>query len=130
MDEGIVKKTGVAIFKGEIISLIINFIGLIILSLIMTYSNFSDNNISTIIIAINTIAILIGSSLSTIRLDKNGIINLLIILFLYIIIYLLISLIFKETINFSTKTIILFILVIIAGGIGGIIGVNLNKKAN
>ena len=95
MDEGIVKKTGVAIFKGEIISLIINFIGLIILSLIMTYSNFSDNNISTIIIAINTIAILIGSSLSTIRLDKNGIINGLIIGFLYMIIYLLIALIFK-----------------------------------
>ena len=130
MDEGIVKKTGVAIFKGEIISLIINFIGLIILSLIMTYSNFYDNNISTIIIAINTIAILIGSSLSTIRLDKNGIINGLIIGFLYMIIYLLIALIFKGTINFSTKTIILFILGIIAGGIGGIIGVNLNKKAN
>ena len=47
---------------------------------------------------------------------------------LYMYDYLLISLIFSGNINFSSKTILLIILGVIAGGIGGIIGVNLNRK--
>ena len=126
MEEGILKKNGIAILKGEIIAFIINIFGLIILSLIMTYSTISDNNIPTI--AVNTLAILIGSSIATIKLEKKGIVNGLIIGVLYMLIYLLISLIFSGNINFSSKTILLIILGVIAGGIGGIIGVNLNRK--
>ena len=100
----------------------------IILSLIMTYSTISDNNIPTLVIAVNTLAILIGSSIATIKLEKKGIVNGLIIGVLYMLIYLLISLIFSGNINFSSKTILLIILGVIAGGIGGIIGVNLNRK--
>ena len=128
MEEGILKKNGIAILKGEIIAFIINIFGLIILSLIMTYSTISDNNIPTLVIAVNTLAILIGSSISTIKLEKKGIVNGLIIGVLYMLIYLLISLIFSGNINFSSKTILLIILGVIAGGIGGIIGVNLNRK--
>ena len=128
MEEGILKKNGIAILKGEIIAFIINIFGLIILSLIMTYSTISDNNIPTLVIAVNTLAILIGSSIATIMLEKKGIVNGLIIGVLYMLIYLLISLIFSGNINFSSKTILLIILGVIAGGIGGIIGVNLNRK--
>lgn len=128
MEEGILKKNGIAILKGEIIAFIINIFGLIILSLIMTYSSISDNNIPTLVIAVNTLAILIGSSIVTIKLEKKGIVNGLIIGVLYMLIYLLISLIFSGNINFSSKTILLIILGVIAGGIGGIIGVNLNRK--
>lgn len=128
MEEGILKKNGIAILKGEIIAFIINIFGLIILSLIMTYSTISDNNIPTLVIAVNTLAILIGSSIVTIKLEKKGIVNGLIIGVLYMLIYLLISLIFSGNINFSSKTILLIILGVIAGGIGGIIGVNLNRK--
>ncbi len=128
MEEGILKKNGIAILKGEIIAFIINIFGLIILSLIMTYSTISDNNIPTLVIAVNTLAILIGSSIATINLEKKGIVNGLIIGVLYMLIYLLISLIFSGNINFSSKTILLIILGVIAGGIGGIIGVNLNRK--
>ena len=128
MEEGILKKNGIAILKGEIIAFIINIFGLIILSLIMTYSTISDNNIPTLVIAVNTLAILIGSSIATIKLEKKWIVNGLIIGVLYMLIYLLISLIFSGNINFSSKTILLIILGVIAGGIGGIIGVNLNRK--
>lgn len=128
MEEGIIKKNGIAILKGEIIAFIINIFGLIILSLIMTYSTISDNNIPTLVISVNTLAILIGSSISTIKLEKKGIVNGVIIGVLYMLIYLLISLIFSGNINFSSKTVLLIILGIISGGIGGIIGVNLNRK--
>lgn len=127
MEEGI-RKNGIAILKGEMIAFIINILGLIILSLLMTYSTISDTKIPTLVIVVNTMAILIGSSISTIKLERKGIVNGLIIGSLYIAIYLLISLIFAGTINFSIKTILIITLGIIAGGIGGIIGVNLNRK--
>lgn len=128
MEEGIIKKCGIAILKGEVIAFLINIIGLIILSAIVTYSTISDNSIPTLVISINTLAILIGSSIATIKLEKNGIVNGLIIGAIYIIIYLLISLIFAGNISFPIRTILIIILGIIAGGIGGIIGVNLNRK--
>ena len=128
MEEGLLKKNGIAILKGEIIAFCINILSLIILSVIMTYSTISDSAIPTLVVALNTLAILIGSSVATIKLQKRGIINGLIIGFLYILLYLLISLIFSGNINFSSKTILLIILGIIYGGIGGILGVNLNKK--
>src|SRR5699024_3427667 len=127
MGEGIIRKNGIAILKGEIIAFIINILGLIILSLVMTYSTISDTKIPTLVIAVNTLAILIGSSIDTIKLEKKGIINGLIIGSLYIAIYLLISLIFAGSVSFSIKTILIITLGIIAGGIGGIIGVNLNR---
>ncbi len=127
MEEGI-RKNGIAILKGEMIAFIINILGLIILSLLMTYSTISDTKIPTLVIVVNTLAILIGSSISTIKLERKGIVNGLIIGSLYIAFYLLISLIFAGTINFSIKTILIITLGIIAGGIGGIIGVNLNRK--
>ena len=128
MGEGIIRKNGIAILKGEIIAFIINILGLIILSLVMTYSTISDTKIPPLVIAVNTLAILIGSSIATIKLEKKGIINGLIIGSLYIAIYLLISLIFAGSVSFSIKTILIITLGIIAGGIGGIIGVNLNRK--
>ena len=128
MGEGIIRKNGIAILKGEIIAFIINILGLIILSLVMTYSTISDTKIPTLVIAVNTLAILIGSSIATIKLENKGIINGLIIGSLYIAIYLLISLIFAGSVSFSIKTILIITLGIIAGGIGGIIGVNLNRK--
>ena len=128
MGEGIIRKNGIAILKGEIIAFIINILGLIILSLVMTYSTISDTKIPTLVIAVNTLAILIGSSIATIKLEKKGIINGLIIGSLYIAIYLLISLIFAGSVSFSIKTILIITLGIIAGGIGGIIGVKKKKK--
>lgn len=128
MEDGIIKKNGIAILKGELIAFIINILGLVIMALIMTYSTLSDNNIPTLVIAINTLAILIGSSTATIKLEKKGILNGVIIGVLYMIIYIIISLIFNGNIIFSSKTVLLIILGIIAGGIGGIIGVNFNRK--
>ena len=128
MEEGIIKKNGSAILKGEAIAFSINILGLVILAVILTYTSISDNSIPTLVVAVNSIAILIGSSIATIKLEEKGIINGMIIGLLYILIYLAISLIFSGNINFSTKTILLIILAILAGGIGGIIGVNLNRK--
>lgn len=128
MEENNIKSYGITILKGIIISFVVNFLGLIILSLVMTNSSISDNNIPTMVIGINTGAILIGSSIVCIKIGKRGILNGLLIGLIYMLIYILISLIVSGQITFSIKTLITMILGIFAGGIGGIIGVNLHRK--
>ena len=105
MEEGLLKKNGMAILKGEIIAFGINILALIILSLIMTYSTISDSAIPTLVVALNTIAVLIGSSVATIKLQKRGIVNGIIIGSLYILIYLLISLISVSYTHLTLPTI-------------------------
>lgn len=128
MGESVLKKTGIAVIKGEVVSILINTVGLIILSIIMTYSSITEFAIPTLVIIINTLSILIGSSIATIKLEKNGILNGILIGIIYMVIYFLISLIMGNTNTLNLKLILLVILGIVAGGIGGIIGVNINKK--
>ncbi len=89
-------------------------------------NNINDEQISTIIIIINAISILIGTTIATRKLTKNGIINGIIIAGIYIgAIYLISSFIYGFGVN--TKSIIMIITSIIIGAIGGIIGINMKK---
>jgi len=61
------------ILKGIGISLIVTIILLLIFSVILTYSNISENIISPVIMIITAISILIGSSISNRKIKKNKI---------------------------------------------------------
>lgn len=63
------------ILKGLGIALITNFIFLLILAIILTYTNVSESVINPTIIIITAISILIGSSISNMKIKKNGLIN-------------------------------------------------------
>ena len=75
----------IVIAKGIIISFIITLIAIFILAAILTYSDLSENLISPTIIAITAVSILVGTSISTIKLSKNGILYGGIIGLIYII---------------------------------------------
>ena len=113
------------IIKGIIISLIITLSSIFILAIILTYSNLSENFISPIIIGVTAISILIGTSISTIKLSKNGILNGGIIGGIYIILIYLISSIINVGFEVNMQSIIMIIASVIAGMIGGIVGVNI-----
>lgn len=113
------------IIKGIVISFIITLISIFILAVVLTYSDLSEELISPIIIGITAVSILIGTSISTIKLSKNGIlyggiIGLIYILFLYII-----SSITSVGFGVNVQSIIMIIASIIAGMIGGIVGINI-----
>ncbi len=113
--------------KGIIISLVLTFIMLLILSAILTYTQISESIETSAIIVINAISILIGSSISTIKEKNKGIIKGMLVGTLYIgSIYLISSLV---TLNFSlnASSIIIIATSALAGAIGGIIGVNVKK---
>ena len=63
------------IAKGVGISIGFTLIFLLIFSIILTYTNISEEWISPVIIVLTGISILIGSSIGNISLKKNGILN-------------------------------------------------------
>ena len=93
----------VKILKGLFISFCITLIGILIFSIVLTYSNISETTVPIVIIAISFVSILIGSTISTRKISKNGMVNGGIIGGIYII---------------------MIILGILAGLIGGILGIN------
>lgn len=117
-------KTCKNIFKGTGISLLITFIMLIIFSIILTYTNVSENTITPVILIVTAISILIGSSIGNIKLQKNGILNGALVGGAYILILYLISSLLNWKFSLNIQSIIMIIVGIIFGIFGGIVGVN------
>ena len=112
------------ILKGIGISFISTIILLLIFSIILTYTNVPENTINPVIIVITAISILIGSSISNIKIKKNGLSNGGIIGGGYILIIYLISSILNWEFSLDFQSIIFILVGIIFGILGGIIGVN------
>ncbi len=113
------------VLKGSIISLIINLIFLFIFALLLAYTNIQERIIAPVVIVISAISILIGSSISSLKIKKNGLLNGGIIGFFYIASIYLLSSLTGAGFSLNLNSIIMIISSIIAGMIGGIIGVNL-----
>lgn len=112
------------ILKGVGISLITTVLLLIIFSIILTYTNIQESVINPVIMIITAISILIGSSLGSIKIKKNGLVNGGIIGAIYIILIYLISSLLNWRFTLDVQSIIMIIVAIIFGILGGIIGVN------
>lgn len=112
------------IAKGIFISLIATIVFLLIFSIILTYSNVKEDIINPVIIIITAISILIGSSISSMKIGKNGLLNGGIIGGFYILIIYTISSILNWEFGLNLQAIILLIVGIVFGILGGIIGVN------
>ena len=115
------------ISKGIIISFIMTFLLLIILSVVLTYTSVSENIETSAIIIINAISILIGSSISTMNEKNKGILKGLITGTLYIGIVYLISSIISMQFSLNMNSIIIILTSMFVGALGGIIGVNVKK---
>ena len=114
----------IRIVKGSLFAIVLTFIFLFIFATILTYSNVPESTITPIVIIITAISILIGSAMSTRNISKNGMINGGMVGLIYItFLYVLSSIVFSGF-QLSLKSIIMIISAILAGIIGGIIGVN------
>jgi len=115
------------IIKGYILALIISIISLFIYSLILVNTNIQENTIKPVVITITAISILIGSSISSLKIKKNGIINGLCVGGIYLLSLYILSSIAITGFSFNISSIITIGVGILVGGIGGIIGVNMGK---
>lgn len=121
-------KNVINILKGLGIAFVITFIFLLILAIVLTYSNVSENIINPTIIIITALSILIGSSIGNIKIKKNGFMNGGVIGGVYIILLYLFSSIFRMEFSLTMQSIIMVVTGIVFGILGGIIGVNISSK--
>lgn len=115
----------VRISLGTVISIALTLVLLFIFSIVLTYTSISEDTIEPMIIGITGISILAGSSITTSKIKKKGIINGMIIGGLYIFLLYMISSILNTGFGINTYTIIMMIIGMLAGAVGGIVGVNL-----
>ena len=114
------------IIKGSVTAIIITLILLFVFAVLLTYTNIQENLINPVVIVITAISILIGSSISTLKIKKNGLINGGLVGIIYILTIYLISSLTGSGFECNINTIIMMVSSVIAGMLGGIIGVNLN----
>ena len=114
-----------SIIKGMIISTIGTVIAIIIFSLILSKTNISEKYISVVIITIFGISIFAGTMFATKKIHKNGAIIGVATTAAYIIIMYLISSSITGDFSLNGKSFAMIISVLLLGGIGGVMGVNI-----
>ena len=114
------------VIKGSVVSIVITLISLVIFASLLTYTSISESTIPTVTIIITVISILIGSSLAMSTVKKNGIINGILVGLIYIGFIYILSSIIEGNFALNVKSMIMVVGAIIAGAVGGIIGVNKN----
>lgn len=115
----------IKIIKGSAIAIILSLIFLTIYAAILSFTSVSETTMVPVVLVLTGISILIGSSMSSISIKRQGIINgglvgLIYVLFLYIV-----SSIAGIGFGLNMNAIIMLIVGIITGMIGGVIGVNI-----
>lgn len=113
------------ILKGTLIAWILTFVLLFIYAVLLTYTKIGENTMYPVIIVIEAVSILIGSSITTSHVKKNGIINGGIIGLIYVLLIYFLSSLTVSGFSLNMYSMVMMISGIIAGMIGGVVGVNL-----
>lgn len=118
----------VKVIKGSIIAFLISIMLLFIFASLLVYTNIQENTIKPVVIIISIISILVGSSLSSIKIKRKGIVNGGLVGTIYIMVIYILSSICFVGFELNLESIIMIISSIISGMIGGVIGVNIDSK--
>ena len=114
----------ISIIKGTAISFLATIIALTVFAVLLTYTELSENTIKPVIITVTGISILIGSSIGTRKLRKNGLMTGGAIGVLYILSIYLVSSVMNSNFALSWISVIMIGVGVVGGVLGGIIGVN------
>lgn len=128
VEESALKRNSLCIFKGDAIAIIFSIIVLTIFAILLTYTNIPESTITPVVLTITGVSILIGSTISTRKIKKNGLLYGGAVGLIYIILLYITSSISISGFSLSSGSFIMLVVGAITGMIGGIIGVNLNKK--
>lgn len=91
LQESEFKKNSIRILKGSVFAIILSALLLFIYAICLTYTDLSEITMVPVIYTISAVSILIGSTISTRKIRKNGLFNGGIVGLIYIIILYLTS---------------------------------------
>lgn len=124
-DQTVFTNNIIKILKGSFCAIIISIISLVIFATVLTCTDVKENTIPAVVIILSLISIIIGSSISSRKIKKRGIINGAIVGIIYIASIYLVSSISIVGFSLNLYSIIMILGATIAGMIGGVVGVNL-----
>lgn len=113
------------IIKGILISLAVTIVLFLVFGTILSTTSLSESTINPVIIVITGISILIGASITCIKIENKGMITGGLVGGVYIGILYFTSSILLQDFSLNVYAIIMIISAIISGMVGGIIGVNI-----
>lgn len=123
-EENEVTKNLLRIVKGSVLAMIVSIIFLFIFALLLTYTSLSENTIFPVVLTITGVSILVGSSMSSMKIKKNGLINGGAVGLIYILILYLVSSLCFTGFQITGNSLIMLLVGTLTGILGGIIGVN------
>ena len=91
LQESEFKKNSIRILKGSIFAIILSALLLFIYAICLTYTDLSETTMIPVIYTISAVSVLIGSTISTRKISKNGLLNGGIVGLIYIMILYLTS---------------------------------------
>ncbi|MCX7709185.1 MAG: TIGR04086 family membrane protein [Clostridia bacterium] len=115
------------IVKGIIVSYIITIPLFIVFSLLLTYTDFPEKFIPAAVIVTTVISILTAGSTATKNVRNRGWLNGSIVGLIYMAVLYLISSITFRDFGITRYVITMLVIGILAGAIGGIIGINMKN---
>lgn len=113
--------------RGSIMAITITLVCLVIFSVILANTEVAESTINPVIILVTAVSIFVGSIMSVSRILKRGIINGGIVGMIYFLAIYILSGIVNSNFSINISGIILIICGILAGMLGGIVGVNIKK---
>lgn len=113
--------------RGSIIAITITLVCLVIFSVILANTEVAESTINPVIILVTAVSIFVGSIMSVSRISKRGIINGGIVGMIYFLAIYILSGMVNSNFSINISGIILIICGILAGMLGGIVGVNIKK---
>ena len=115
----------VKVIKGSAIAIILTLIFLSIYAALLSATNISEATMVPVVLVITGISILIGSSMSTVSIKSQGMLNGFLVGLIYMAVLYIISSIMLVGFEFNLNSVIMLIVGAVTGMIGGVIGVNI-----
>ena len=117
----------VKVIKGSAIAIILTLIFLSIYAALLSATNISETTMVPVVLVITGISILIGSSMSTVSIKSQGMLNGFLVGLIYMAVLYIISSIMLVGFEFNLNSVIMLIVGAVTGMIGGVIGVNIKS---
>ena len=119
-------------FSGIIINVLLCFAFtvflLLIFALIITYTDFPDKFISPVVVMITVISIILAALMSAVRRNSKGWLIGALTGIIYMVILYCLGVILYDNVAFGTNTFAMFMLGLLSGTFGGILGINLKSR--
>jgi len=124
---------GVNIFtigKGILLSYIVTIPLFLIFAFILSYTDFPEKYISTVVVIVTIVSVLVASSTVTRNARNKGWLNGIVVGFAYMLVLYVISSLVLDNYSINRYVITMMVIGILTGAIGGIIGINIKASTS